>query len=78
MHCLCVRSKSERVFESPVEETRCRFSRWVSSTISDNNEQFYGFRPEDIGLREAVADSDFDINEVSRVHTSDWSKGEQW
>ena len=38
---------------------------------SDNNEQFYGFRAEDIVLREAVADSDFDVNEVSSVHTSD-------
>ena len=44
---------------------------------SDNNERFYGFRAEDIVLREAVADSDFDVNEVSSVHTSDWSKWEQ-
>ena len=49
-----------------------RFSRWVSDD-SDNDEQFYGFRTEDIVLQEAVADFDFDINEVSSVHTSDWS-----
>ena len=40
---------------------------------SDNDERFSGFRAEDIMLREAVADADFDINEVSSVHTSDWS-----
>ena len=78
LHCLCVRSESERVFESRVEEMRCRFSRRVSSTISDNDEQFYGFRTEDIVLREAVADLDFDVNEVSSVHSSDWRKWEQW
>ena len=78
LHCLCVRSESERVFESRVEGKRCRFSRRVSSTISDNDERFYGFRAEDIVLRGAVADSDFDVNEVSSVHSSDWSKWEQW
>ena len=41
---------------------------------SDNDERFYGFHGEDIVLREAVADSDFDVNEVGSVHTSDWSK----
>ena len=40
---------------------------------SDNDECFYGFRAEDIVLWEAVADSNFDANEVSSVHTSDWS-----
>ena len=35
-------------------------------------------RAEDIVLREAVADSDFDVNEVSCVHILDWSKWEQW
>ena len=74
LHCLCVWSESERVFESRVEETRCWFSRRVSSTISDNDERFCGFRAEDIVLREAVADSDFIVNEVSSVHSSDWSK----
>ena len=39
-----------------------------------DNERFFGFRAEDIVLHEAVADSDFDVNEVSSVHTSDWSK----
>ena len=39
-----------------------------------NDERFYGFCGEGIVLREAVADSDFDVNEVSSVHTSDWSK----
>ena len=78
LHCLCVRSESERVFESWIEGTRCWFSRRVSSTISDNDERFYGFRAEDIVLREAVADSDFDVNEVSSVHSSDWSKWKQW
>ena len=53
---------------------RCRFSKRVSSTISDNDERFYGFRAEDVVLREAVADSDFDVNEVSSVHSSGWSK----
>ena len=45
---------------------------------SDNDEQFYGFHAEVIVLREAVIDSDFDINEVSSVHTLDWSNWEQW
>ena len=40
---------------------------------SDNDERFYGFRAEDIVLREAVVDSDFNVNEVSSVHTSDRS-----
>ena len=31
-------------------------------------------RGEDIVLQEAVADSDFDVNEAISVHTSDWSK----
>ena len=53
---------------------RCRFSRRISSTISDSDERFYGFRAEDIVLREAVADSDFNVNEVRSVHSSDWSK----
>ena len=34
---------------------------------SENDERFFGFRAEDIVFREAVADSDFDINEVSSV-----------
>ena len=42
--------------------------------ISDNDERFYGFRAEDIVFQEAVTDSDFDVNEVSSVHSSDWSK----
>ena len=78
LHCLCVRSESKRAFESQVEEMRCRFSRRVSSMISDNDGWFYGFRAEDIVLREAVADLDFDANEASSVHSSDWSKWEQW
>ena len=41
---------------------------------SDNDKRFYGFHAEDIVLQEAVANSDFDVNEVSSVHTSDWSK----
>ena len=40
---------------------------------SDNDEEFFGFRTKDIALPEAVADSDSDVNEVSSVHTSDWS-----
>ena len=40
---------------------------------SDNDERFFGFCAADIVLRKAVADSDFDVNEVSSVHTSDWS-----
>ena len=78
LHCLCVRSESERVFESRVEEMHCRFLRRVSSMISDNDKRFYGLCAEDIVLQEVVADSDFDVNEVSSVHTSDWSKWEQW
>ena len=41
---------------------------------SDNDEQFYDFRAEDIVLQEAVADSDLDVYEVSKFHTLDWSK----
>ena len=41
---------------------------------SDNDKRFYGFCAEDIVLREAVEDLDFDVNEVSSVHTSEWSK----
>ena len=40
---------------------------------SDNDKWFFGFRAEDIVLGEAIADSDFDLNEVSSVHTWDWS-----
>ena len=40
---------------------------------SDNDERFCGFRAKDIVLQEAVVDSDFDVNEVSSVRTSDWS-----
>ena len=78
LHCLCVQSESKRVFESRVEETRCWFSRQVFLTISDNDEQFYGFHAEDIVLREAVADLDFNVTEVCSVHSSDWSKWKQW
>ena len=42
--------------------------------ISDKDERFYGFCAEDIVLREAVVDLDFDVNEVSSIHSSDWSK----
>ena len=45
---------------------------------SDSDEQFFGFRAEDIVLREAVADSDIDVSEVSSVHTLDWSNRQQW
>ena len=45
---------------------------------SDNDERFSGFRAEDIMPWEAVADLEFDANEVSSVHTSDWSKWQQW
>ena len=38
---------------------------------SDNDERFFCFRAEDIVLREAVADLDFDVTEVSSVHASD-------
>ena len=38
---------------------------------SDNDKRFFGFCAEDIVLREAVEDSDFDVNEVSSVHTLD-------
>ena len=40
---------------------------------SDNDEQFSGFHAEDIMLREAVADLEFNVNKVCGVHTSDWS-----
>ena len=57
LHCLCVQSESERAFESQVEETHCLFSRWISSMIQKMT-WFFGFRAEDIVLREAVADLD--------------------
>ena len=41
---------------------------------SDNDERFSGFLAEDIMLREAVADLEFDVNKVSSVPTSDWRK----
>ena len=40
---------------------------------SDNDDRFFGFCAEDIVSREAVADLDFDVNEVSSVHSSVWS-----
>ena len=40
---------------------------------SDDDNQFSGFRADDIVFRKAVADSDFNVNEVSSVHKSDWS-----
>ena len=64
LHCLCVQSESQRnallVFKTDLLNN------------SDNVERFFGFRTENIVLQEAVADSNFDANEVS-VHTSYWS-----
>ena len=37
---------------------------------SDNDEQLFGFHGEDVVLREAAADSDFDVNEVSHEEYS--------
>ena len=51
----------------------CRFLETGLFDVSDNGEGFYGFHAEDIVLREAVVDSDFDVNEVSSVQTSDSS-----
>ena len=73
LHCLCVRSKSERDFESRVEKNVLLVFEMDIFNDSDNDERFLGFQVEDIVLREAVADSDFDVNEVSSVHTLDWS-----
>ena len=44
---------------------------------SDNNEWFSGVCAEDIMLRVTVAASEFDVDEVSSVHTSDWSNWQQ-
>ena len=40
---------------------------------SGNDKRFFGCCAEDTVLQEAVADSDFDVNEVNSVHTSGWS-----
>ena len=62
-----------------VESMKRVASFWDGSLHdSDNDEWFYGFHAEDIVLREAVADSNFEVNEVSSVHTSDWSFLQQW
>ena len=42
-HCLCVWSESERVFESRVNETRCRFLRRVSSTVQTTTNNSMAF-----------------------------------
>ena len=76
LHCLfCPKRKWESFLKSsrnvlPVFETGL-------FNDSDNDERFYGFRAEDIVLWEAVADSNFDVNDVSSVHTSDWSNWQQ-
>ena len=41
--------------------------------LFDDDEGFYGFRAKDIVLLETVVGLDFDANEVSSVHTSDWT-----
>ena len=43
LHCLCVQSESERVFERRVEETRCRFPRWVFSMIQTTTNNSMAF-----------------------------------
>ena len=43
LHCLCIQSESERVFESWVEEMCCRFSRRVSSTIQTTKNDSMAF-----------------------------------
>ena len=43
LHCLCVRSESERVFLSRVEETRSRFLRQISSTIQTTTNDSMAF-----------------------------------
>ena len=58
LHCLCVWSGSEWVFESQVQETRCRSSRRISSTNQTTMNDNFGL-PEDIVFREAVAVLDF-------------------
>ena len=45
---------------------------------SDNEVWFSGFCTDDTMLREAVADSEFNVNEVSSVHIADWSNWQQW
>ena len=76
-HCLCVQSESERVFVSRVEETRCRFSRWISSMIQTTTNESLAFTLKTLCFEKHSGDSDSDVNEVSSVHTSDWSNWQQ-
>ena len=43
LHCLCVQSESERVFESGVKETRFRFSRRISIMIQTTTNDSLAF-----------------------------------
>ena len=73
---LCLKRKWENFLKSSRRNT---FPVFETGLFDDSDDEwFYGFHAEDIVLREAVTDSDFNVNEVSSVHTSDWSKWEQW
>ena len=74
---LCSKRKWESFFKLSQRNALPVFETGLFND-SDKDERFYGFRAQDIVLREAVADSDFNVYEVSSVHTSDWSKWEQW
>ena len=76
VYSLCSKRKWESFWKLSRRNTLLVFETGLFDD-SDNDKQFYGLRAEDIVLQEAVADSDFAANEVSSVHTSDWSKWEQ-
>ena len=77
LHCLCVRSESESFWKSSRRNAQPAFKMDLFND-SDNDQRFSGFRTEHIMLWEAVADSEFNVNEVSSVHTSDWRNWQHW
>ena len=77
LHCLCVRSESERVFKVESKKRVAGFRdgslRRYQTTTNDSMA-----RAEDSCVSRGWSTLGLRRNEVSSVHTSDWSRWEQW
>ena len=60
---LCTKRKSDSFWKSSQRNVLTVFKTDLFND-SDNSKRFFGFRAENIVLREAIADLDFDVNEV--------------
>ena len=62
------------VYKAKVREfLKAESKKHVAGFQDRSLQRFFGFRAEYTVLQEAVVASDFDANEVSSVHTSDWT-----